>query len=355
MHGRTAVTQADSPVASPVPDSAAVPSRRREPRPTPGWAVVASKELADYVTSWRFVILFVVLGIATVLPVFLATGAIRDQVESATSEIKAVFLGLFLFTGDPLPADLPFVALIGILGPLLGIAFGFDAINSERTDGTLPRLVAQPIHRDDVINGKFVAGLLVIGIMFLALIGLVAGVGIIRLGIAPSPQELLRIFAWFGLTCVYVGFWLAFAMLVSVLVRRAATAALVAFGVWLLVTIFGRVIGGVLSGVLASNRVTTIQDALSQYQLSALIQQFFPGQQYSTATASLLFPQARVEDLYATGSLGQIQQAALRLPSVLSLDQSFTLIWPQVVALVALMIVSFACAYVAFMRQEVRA
>ena len=56
------------------------PVATREPRAVPGWAVIASKELADYVTSWRFIVLFVVLAFATVLPVFLATGEIRTQV-----------------------------------------------------------------------------------------------------------------------------------------------------------------------------------------------------------------------------------------------------------------------------------
>ena len=48
-------------------------------------------------------------------------------------------------------------------------------------------------------------------------------------------------------------------------------------------------------------------------------------------------------------------QAQQRIPSLLSLDQSFILVWPQVVALVALTVACFAIAYVRFMRQEVRA
>ena len=70
--------------------------------------------------------------------------------------------------GQQLPS---FVQLVGFLGPMLGIAFGFNAINVERSDGTLPRLLAQPIHRDDVINGKFVAGLAVIALILAAVIG----------------------------------------------------------------------------------------------------------------------------------------------------------------------------------------
>ena len=44
-----------------------------------------------------------------------------------------------------------------------------------------------------------------------------------------------------------------------------------------------------------------------------------------------------------------------QLPTFLSLDQSLLLVWPQIVALIGLTVVCFGLAYVAFMRQEVRA
>ena len=55
------------------------------------------------------------------------------------------------------------------------------------------------------------------------------------------------------------------------------------------------------------------------------------------------------------GTIGQVQQAQQQIPALLTLDQSMLLVWPQVVAIVALAVVCFAAAYVAFMRQEVRA
>jgi ABC-2 type transport system permease protein len=41
---------------------------------------------------------------------------------------------------------------------------GFDAINSERTGGTISRILSQPVYRDSVINGKFLAGVITIAI-----------------------------------------------------------------------------------------------------------------------------------------------------------------------------------------------
>jgi ABC-type transport system involved in multi-copper enzyme maturation permease subunit len=51
---------------------------------------------------------------------------------------------------------------------LLGIALGLDAVNAEQNSGTLSRIMAQPIHRDYIINSKFIAALVVISILFFA-------------------------------------------------------------------------------------------------------------------------------------------------------------------------------------------
>ena len=60
---------------------------------------------------------------------------------------------LFTVSDGTLPS---FVLFINFLGPLLGIALGFDAVNSEQNKGTLSRMLSQPIHRDCIINAKFV-------------------------------------------------------------------------------------------------------------------------------------------------------------------------------------------------------
>ena len=55
------------------------------------------------------------------------------------------------------------------------------------------------------------------------------------------------------------------------------------------------------------------------------------------------------------GSLRQYVSAQEQIPSLLSLDQSMLIVWPQIVVLVALTVGLFALAYVIFLRQEVRA
>jgi ABC-2 type transport system permease protein len=315
--------------------------------------VVARKEFADHILSARFIVLLIVLGLAAAIPLYFAADTIRSS-ASTVSGAEAIFIALFWIA--PQVSDqvsVPSVAgFLGIVAPLLGLAFSFDAVNGERSEGTLPRLLSQPIHRDDVVNGKFAAGLAVIAIVILAVVGFIAAFGIVRLGIVPAPSELLRLALWVIVTFVYVSMWLAFGMLLSVLIRRAATSALIAFGVWLLVSIFGGFITTLIGGYLAP-LTGSAEQVLANNSLQETIKRLRPDILYSEASRALLSPQ--VTDVATPATVGAYEQAQQRIPSLLSLDQSFILVWPQVVALVAITVACFAIAYVRFMRQEVRA
>ena len=331
----------------------AVPVERTRSVPRAGWSVVAAKEFGDHLLSARFLVLVVVLGLAAAIPLYFAASAIRE-VASGVTDSQAVFIALFWLA--PSVADqvtLPSVAgFLGYVAPLLGLAFAFDAINGERAQGTLPRLLSQPIHRDDVVNGKFLAGLAVIALVLVAVIGAISAFGLIRLGIVPDPAELLRIVLWLLVTFVYVSLWLAFGMLLSVVVRRAATSALIGFGAWLLFTFFGGLIVSLIGGVIAPV-AGTAEEALRNNGIQETLRRLLPDTLYREASLSLLNPQ--VTSVSTPATIGSYEQAQQRIPSLLSLDQSFILVWPQVVALVAMMVACFALAYVLFMRQEVRA
>jgi ABC-2 type transport system permease protein len=310
-----------------------------------GWRVVAAKELADHLFSGRFVVLLAVLGIATGAAVFAASGGIRDVAPNAAG-ITALFLKLFTVTTDPVP--FPLIVFVGFLAPLLGIMFGFDTVNGERAQGTLPRLLSQPIHRDEVILGKFVAGISVIAIMLTALVTFVAGIGIFRLGVTPTPTEASRLVVWLALAVVYVAFWQGLATLVSVRTTRAATSALVPVGVWLVLALFGSFIFGAVADLTSPSNGTQ-ESVLANARTEQTIAQMSPIVLFQQGSVMLLDPEVR------TVGLVTLEQVDRAIVSELNLTQSLGVIWPQMVILVGLTAAMFALAYIAFMRQEVRA
>jgi ABC-2 type transport system permease protein len=311
-----------------------------------GWRIIARKELADHLRSVRFLLLVVLVSLAGLAAVHSASGPLRDAAAEA-ADTPSAFLLLFTLSPERVPA---FHEFVGILGPLLGIAFGFDAINAERAQRTLPRLVSQPIHRDEVINGKFAAATAVIAMVLASLVLVVSGYGALRLGIGPTAGDTVRLVAFWAVAVVYLALWLALSMLLSVVTRRAATAALAAIALWLVFTLFAGLIAGIITDAvrpLADD--ATAEQALDHTRLELNVRRLSPDQLYTDATGVLLNPSRQ-----SSGILVRTPED-LALPSTLRLEQSLLLAWWQVVALVAATIVLFVAAYIIFMRQEIRA
>ena len=336
----------DSAKGTPVPDATAK-AEEKPAREVRGWRIVATKELADHVTSIRFVILVVVVALAGLAAIHSASSDIKTAAGQA-SGTPSLFLYLFTVSPDRVPA---FYEFIGFLGPLLGIALGFDAISSERSQRTLPRLVSQPIHRDDVINGKFAAGVAAIALAVGTVLAAVAGYGILRLGLVPTASDVTRLVVFFLVSVIYISLWLAVAILFSTLSRRSSTTVLATIALWLIMTFFAGLLSGTVADALhPTNDSSPPEAVLANARLDQNIHRISPDELYEEATQVLLDPAART-----TSSLVSSSRLDEALPSTLSLDQSLSLAWWQVVSMAAAAAVIFVAAYVVFLRQEIRA
>ncbi len=191
--------------------------------------------MSDQVRSWRFIILISIIALTCLGSLYTALTNIGNAVKPNDPEGTFFFLKLFTLSDGTLPS---FTVFISFLGPLLGISLGFDAVNSEQNRGTLSRVLSQPIHRDYIINAKFVAALIVISVMLFSLGFLVMGFGLTALGIPPTAGEFLRIIAFILLSIFYVAFWLNLSILFSVWFRQPATSALAGIAIWLFFTVF---------------------------------------------------------------------------------------------------------------------
>jgi ABC-2 type transport system permease protein len=169
---------------------------RREGSPWQGLGVVTLKELSDHLTSWRMLVLEWLVGITAVVSVYVTI----QQVGEVTAEDPYLLLRFFT-RGTPLP----FVALLSFLVPLMSIGLGFDLVNSEHNQRTLSRVLSQPIYRDALLFGKFLAGLATISISLIALWLLLIGLGLVMLGIPPGGEEVARAFIFLLVTIAYAG------------------------------------------------------------------------------------------------------------------------------------------------------
>lgn len=310
----------------------------------PFWVMV-SKEISDHVRSWRFIILLGLIALTCLGSLYTALNNMGEAVKPDDPEGTFFFLKLFTISDGTLPS---YVVFLGFLGPLLGIGLGFDAVNSEQNKGTLSRILAQPIHRDYLINAKFIAALVVISVLFFALAFLVMGLGIISIGIPPTLEEFMRILVFILLSILYVGFWLNLSILFSVRFRQAATSALSAIAVWVFFSVFYSMIVNVIARLTQPGVMAAPAKVMVHQKFVLFLQDLSPSQLFNDATLTLLMPSVR--------SLGPLTRAQVvgAIPSPLPLGQSLLLVWPQLTGLIAVTILCFALSYVYFMRKEVR-
>ena len=198
-----------------------------------GIFTIYRKEMEDHFSSMRFLLITALIVMVGVIIASMVGMSMQEELKGVAKP-DFVFLLLFTSTGKLFS----FVQFIGLLGPLIGIILGFDAINRERTGRTLSKLVAQPIYRDAIINGKFLAGVTMITIVMVSLVLIIAGLGIRLIGVVPGADELWRLLIYLVLSILYISFWLGAAILFSVVFRSTATSALASLAVWIGLSFF---------------------------------------------------------------------------------------------------------------------
>lgn len=304
------------------------------------WALF-HKEMADHIRSRRFLL---ILGLVVITGFASLYGALESI--SGAQEGEFVFLKLYTASGSSIPS---FVSFIALLGPFVGLCLGFDAVNSERNGGTLNRLLSQPIYRDSVINGKFLAGAAIIFIMVLSMGGMIGAIGLLAIGIPPSAEEVGRILVFLLFTGVYICFWLGLSILFSVLCRHAATSALAVIACWLFFAIFLGLLAGIIAAALYPlEGIKGMLNMADYYRCEQYINRLSPYYLYGEAVTTILNPGVR--------SVGLVTNAQLdgAVAGYLPFGQSLLLVWPHLTAMCAMTLTAFAGSYLKFMRQEVR-
>jgi len=309
--------------------------------------VLVRKEIAAHIRSWRFIILILLIVLTFGASLYVSSMGLKDAVSNLRDPDQSfLYLKLLTTTDNSIP---PFHVLLNFLAPLLGIALGFDAVNAEYNNGTLTRLLAQPIYRDNLLFAKFLAPLVVVGTLFIALVLLMIGGGLMGTGVRIEPQELLRIFGFTLISVLYVAFWLSLSILLSIRFRQPATSAITAIGIWLFFTVFFPILVNLaIRPFLPNPNYISEQEYIGYNELILNLLRLSPSQLYTDATTTLLMPSVR--------SLGPItmEQMVGAIPSPLSFRESFLMVWPQISGLTAAMMICFAWSYYIFMRREIR-
>jgi ABC-2 type transport system permease protein len=308
--------------------------------------------MEDHFSSTRFLLISALIVMVGVIVASMVGMSIQEE-SKGMAKPTLLFLWLFTSTGKLFS----FVQFIGFFGPLIGIILGFDSINRERVSRTLSKLISQPIYRDSVINGKFLAGVVTIAIVLVAIILIISGLGIRLIGVVPGPEEVWRVVIYFIASLLYISFWLGISILFSVVFRSTATSALAALALWIFFSFFVSLGAGVLADAVApisqSSTGVDPEIVIRHEKMQRVVSLFSPMTLYSEATSTILDPMRKTtRGLLLMGPLERLSLARFQNP--LTLPQSIYIVLPHLISIVAITFLCFGICYLVFMRQEIR-
>lgn len=252
--------------------------------------VVARKEIRESLLSIRY---WVLIGLVVLL--YIVTAYSIGFAIRIGGGAGRVFVG----------AGATAASTLGIMAPILGIALGFGAISGERERGTIRLVLARPIYRDTLVNGKVIAAiaLLAIAVVASTAIGVLASAAIQGANLTPTDAVRYGLLALAALllALAYYGISLLF----SVVLSRSSYALVASIIVWFFFAFILPIIASFIAMATLGpppvgpigGRFNQTNPQFEQYwrqytQISGTVQLLSPNTRYSTF-AGAIFQQPR--------------------------------------------------------------
>ncbi|NMA89476.1 MAG: ABC transporter permease subunit, partial [Methanoculleus bourgensis] len=184
-------------------------------------SIVARKEFTDQITGWRFLVILALFLSLALMGTYTGIEYYQSDLTRYTEDLIA------METADDGPermmppvappvADIyssMFKTLVSY-GGILALALGFDLVSKEKESRSLKTLLARPVYRDEIINGKALGGV--------ALLALVVGSALLLstalllvFSFVPSPDDLWMILTYAGVTLLFLVTFFSIALALS--------------------------------------------------------------------------------------------------------------------------------------------
>jgi ABC-2 type transport system permease protein len=225
-----------------------------------GILTIAQKEFFDHVRSRRFLLLLGILLIVACVGILNGVADYHAKVKEYDSmrqylpTPEADDSPVLTFLRLPPSALLVFYqmsTLFAVIGGVLGIAMGFDLVTREKESKSLKLLLAHPVYRDEVINGKALGGIaaiaLALGIVFTASLAL-----LLILGIVPDGTESVIILLFSAITFLYIFTCFAISLVMSALCEESGKALIYSL---IIFVVLGSLVPALLSSPLVTGRI----------------------------------------------------------------------------------------------------
>jgi ABC-2 type transport system permease protein len=344
--------------------------------------IIAEKEFKENMASKRFLAIFAILLLLSLYGVYTGMDNYNNKLDNYKNSIAVLKNQLNTSPGPVMPSILEvfsgMIILLSFLGMIMGASLGFDQISKERDEGSLKFLVASPIYRDAIINGKTIGAIVTLTVA-LASAFIIAIAIVMFKGVVPGLDDIVRIIAFFISALIYCMVFFAIAMMMSTVTRSTSTSVICVVGIVVVLILFSAVLSIMISGFIATS---IVGPAPPMYYGSSTENTFGAvntSSEYNNYTNKLVSTELQVSDTISAispvgdfggitglgyGGIGdailtkyQVQITGSNLtPSFkeVSLLDSLSSIWALILVLIVEILVAFAISYSLFIRMDIR-
>ena len=242
--------------------------------------IIARKEFSDAVVSkrlWLLIAIFLLYYMAMVFSLSFSYSMMPE--ESRPTRITQVFMGAS--------------SSVSLIAPFLGIAFGYDAVSRERESGTLRVLLSRPVYREDVVNGKIISSIAVIGVTLFTTTFLTASATMFLHGITVDLDDFSRLtlFSMFSLMFAFTYF--SISLFLSTFLNKSSHSLIASIAIWAFFTIIMPIVSMMIAFMMLGTPSFTSFNPESDYwkkyaELNYMTQVFSINYHHSRLTGPVL-------------------------------------------------------------------
>ena len=350
---------------------------------------IVTKEVFDYLSNRTFLVIMAIFSLLILVSAYQGVLTYDEHVQTYNEQLEmqqAFENGLVQggqgggsgnmsrlfdkFTGrakgivtvpqpDTMDSFSSMVYFIGLVGGILALALGFDAVSGEREKRSLNVLMTMPVFRDVVINSKIISRLIVVvlalGVSFLLGSMLIVGLT----GFSPTGGDVVRLAVLLLLCVAYVALFLGLGVLLSIKFKESSSALLWGVIIWLVLTILVPPMAGLVAdaatpgsslgraklfGLTQEEKEEAMKQLDEEWQrrqsIENAVKLFSPRTHFENAAEAVLTKTTET-DFTETGEGKSI-----------SLGEALASSWQYILALMVVTVLLFGSCYLLFTRMD---
>jgi ABC-2 type transport system permease protein len=322
--------------------------------------IVAQKEFTDHLTSRKFLVILALLLMLALLGMHQGIGQYNRDLESYNQQLQAAGDAAGPAGTMPERPSILFIfwqleSSLMVFGGVLAIATGADLVSKEKESRSLKTLLARPVYRDEIINGKALGGMAALGVALAVAFTLTFAV-LLVFSIVPTAAEVVAVLIFGLASFLFLLAFFALALALSVVVKESGHAVVYGLALFFafgyLLQMFGMILAGVAAGDIPQRPEMPNGDDEAVWkayekesgQYIEEMEVYRSKQQFVTDTVYLFSPMMAYNTVAST----------IAYPSDLPPEDAASRIWQNFAALLVFPSVFFAAAYVKFMRMDIR-